>query len=284
MNDIISTGEGIFIGTSDGHYLRYRQGEFIGYPISVYKMKRYMQNTRIEALWEIELGDDGVDGVILSDIELRGMDDFRIRDEWPCLDLNLEANYCEDYQYSDFSSLDRYTAIGQSGKLLTSLDRSTNNSFLVEYSPNFSDLPFDEFKQVEIFRRASSISVVPDKFFFDHIWTSTNNGLAYYIMQDDEPVNFRPEEWIHLTKENSNLSSNIMDDMRFISDKRLVVMSNNPPSINYIDAEEGSVCSFNAPRNSFISRMYLDIYDLYISQADEIYEIQDSDLFSQCGF
>lgn len=284
VNDIISTCEGVFIGTTDGHFIRYRDGEFIGYPISVYKMKRFMRNTQILALWEIALGDDGIDGVILSDIELRNEDDFRIRDNWPCLDLDFEVNHCEEAGYSDFSSLDRYTAIGQNGSLLTTLDRSTNNSFIVDYKPNFNDLPFDRFKHVEIFRQANEIAIVPDKFYFDHLWTSTNNGLAYIIMQDDEPVDFVTNEWIHLNKGNSNISSNSIDDMRYISDERLIAISNSPPSVNYINAEDGNICSFNTPKNTNISSIYVDVFDLYISQGDEIFEIKDSDFYTTCGF
>lgn len=281
VNDIISTGDGLHIGTKDGHLIKYYDGEFSGFPVNVYEMKRFWQNDEISALWEWYVEElDFVGGKIRSEIEL-DEGSFQISDEWPCLNLlDLSTNHCEDYDIESFASLERPVFVGQDGSLL--VIRNGNDPY--EYQANFSRLPFNRFRKIEYFTRAFGYSEAPDKFWFDHVWTTTDNGVAYYSLEQGKPVVIDDDKWNHYTTENSGLTSNNLEDMKFIASERLVAYSNDVLGINYIHAEDGRICGIKAPSNERITQIYVDNYDLYLAQGREIYKLEGHELETTCGF
>ena len=289
INAVITRDDGLYIGTSDGHLLVYEDGNFRGFPILIHKMKRFWQNNPVQALWEWTdqatsiLGYEFVSGVLRSEIEYEEENGFVIKDEYPCINaLNITENHCEDYELIDFASLDRLAMLGRYGQLLILPDYG--NSSIYMYEPNFSNLSINSFSQIEIFYSASSISQAPDKFYFDHLWVNTDNGLAFYRIQEDEELNIIDEQWNYVTTANSGLSSNNIIDMKFLSDERLIAFSNNPSRLNYINAEDGMVCSLAPPSTQAITKMEIQQNEVFITQGKEIHRISVSDIETACGF
>ncbi len=286
VHDMIYTGHGLYIGTTDGHLIVKQDGEFYGAPIHVYTMKRPGQNNDIQAIWEWYRSDISTEfpgGRLRSEIEL-DEGEFFIRDEWPCLNaLDLSTNHCADDELTDFSSLERIAMIGKQGTLLHYPDYSSNTPF--KYTPNFNNLPFNKFKQVEYFYGASVVVVVPDKYYFNHTWVSTDNGFAYIKIEQGIDVVIPDNAWLTVTPANSELRSGSIEEMAYLSGDRLIAYSNSPsPMIHYVDAVDGLVCSLNAPGNENINDFYVDFYDLYFAQGTSIYELKNSTLQADCGF
>jgi len=289
INALIERNDGLYIGTGDGHLLVYENGAFRGFPVMIHKMKRFWQNNPISAIWEwtseasTALGFEYVNGRVRSEIEYEEVNEFAIRDEYPCIDpLNQTENYCEGYELIDFASLDRLAMLGQNGALMILPDYKNNTTFL--YNPNFSNFSFNKLSQIELFYQASSLGQAPNKFYYDHIWVNTNNGLAYYKMDQDKDLEFIPEKWNVINTSNSNLSSDSIIEMQVVGDERLIAYSNNPAMLNYINVQDGTICSFSAPATENIQSMQISGNAIYLAQGQDVYKISKGDLSGFCGF
>ena len=288
INCMVNSREGIYIGTTDGHLLVYQFGEFRGVPLYVYKLNIFEQENKIYALWELNesaFGDSSsgfADGIVNTIISLEFENELFLQETTPCLDISADKNYCEGYNISDFAVLDRNLMVANNNSTIIYPYPEYGN--FLEYRPNFSNLPYNEVNQIEIFYNASQTSIPPDKFYFNHVWINTDYGLAYCLLDDYYGVIFTDEEWINLSRENSNLSSNSIEDLKFHSFERLVAFSNNPPMLNYINAETGSICSYDLGLSGSISDMHIYTRDVYISINNRIYKVDQLDIYSDCDF
>ena len=278
----------LYVGTGLGSFfIRNDNGDIRALPIRVDKM--HQMDDGIYGVWDVFELFPGPhpEGKLVSKVNITDLElDYGSA---PCLDVVTLDNPCGEFDFEDFASASPKVMSTSSTNTITI--PNLNDEGFTNWTLGFSDISFFWLKEIEYFKNAESASDTNSTGNFDHIWLNTNNGFAFYkIDQDWTELILDKENWNYLTPDNSELRHSNIEQMEALDNNRLIAYGNIPdPTIYYVNVSTQEICAITEGIDSDIRDLYIDRdpnngHTIYIGLRKSIIKTTQEKLEENCGF